>query len=277
MKLKLIYTSLFFTCIYFYGSAQLEEGIVIKNSTQVLEFYLADDNSLNAKLKVNLTVNSEEANKKFILPIFYNSFTSVSEISRKVNNKRAKKYSRTSDYESDGIFHSDLKVSWLETYFEEAGDEVNFNYEKIFKDVKFLDPLYFRKPYKVDASTIKIIKPSWLDLGIEEFNFSNASVTKNEVYKDGNFIYQFAQNDLDPFNRLPNAPGRNKLNAHVILVPKAVEQNGESKEYFKSTQSLYNWYASLVKLIDNDNSQLTSLVKRLTSALISWPCLYNLH
>ena len=243
--------------------AQMNERIKVLSQNQHLKFYLTENNELNAQLTVTMQVTSDESPNKFVLPVFFDNFTSVSDINLRKGRKKIKFNPRISDYESQGIFHSDLKVSWIDYFFEEKGSIINLSYIKTFKDIKFLDPLYFISYYSIDKSTITIDKPDWLNLGINEFNFENSTVSKNENQINNSTTYKYIQEDILLEKEVSNAPRRNKIKPHIILVPKSVDNNGIKKDYFNSTQEVYNWYASLVNSINNKTDNLTSIVENL--------------
>lgn len=245
------------------SEAQANEDIKIISQTQDLRFFLNEANKLNASLNVKLQVVSTASNAKFVWPVFYDSYTSVSNIAVKKKKRKIKFTPRKSDYESEGIFHSDLKVKWIDHIFENKDVPIHISYTKVFKDIKFVDPLYFSSYYPIEKSSITIDKPQWLKLGINEFNFSNRTVEQDEILNNGSTVYNYSQKDVKRDQPIPNAPGRNKIEPHIILVPKSVSKGEINTEYFKSTQQVYNWYASLVNSINNKPDELSKVVNEI--------------
>ena len=149
-----------------------EEKVIIDKQKQVLTFFLNKKKELNAKLRVTQTVTSNTSLQyKFTRSVFLDDNSKIGSIVKNVNRRTRKIDPIISDYESDGIFHSDIKVCYFEHIFKKKGEEIIIKYEKVFTDLKFLDPLYFNDYYQINDSEIVIEVPEWLKLDIRELNF----------------------------------------------------------------------------------------------------------
>lgn len=243
-----------------------DPDIIINEVNQKVEFFV-DDGVLKAKVAYSYLVEATTAVKSVFTRVMYKDNTS--EIS-KVKSKRAKKGPSTlklafSDYESSGIFHSDLKEAYYRYTFAKDDGQVYITYEKTFHDVKFLDPLYFNDFYEVDHSTIEIEVPEWLDLDIIEWNFEKdpPQLTKEDA-KEAT-IYKYNYNDLVALYKYKGQPGRSKFSPHLILIPKSYQHKGKTIKGMQETADLYNWYAGLVNDMEDDNSVLKEVVAELVA------------
>jgi len=153
-------------------SVKDDEKVIIEKQKKVLTFFLNKRKELNAKLTVTQKIISKTTLQyKFTRSVFFDDNSKIETITKNANRRTRKVIPIISDYESNGIFHSDLKVCYFEHIFKKKGEEVMLKYEKIFTDLKFLDPLYFNDYYQIDDSEIVIEIPEWLKLDVRELNF----------------------------------------------------------------------------------------------------------
>ena len=242
-----------------------DEKLVIEKMVQEIEFSLGSDNALKAKLTCSFLIKSKTSLEyNYSKSIFFDNTTSVNKIQKKVNGKKIKIQPIIADYESDGIFHSDLKRSIINHNFNAEGERVVISYEKKFEDYRFLDPFYFNDVYSVKESVIEIKVPEWLSLDIKEWNFDKERPTYLKSNEKGKIIHKYTLFDLPAAFQASGEPRRNKVNAHLILIPKEINKGNKKIRLMKDTGDLYAWYSSLVKEIGNDNKNLTELVKGLT-------------
>lgn len=250
----------------FFTIAQKDkEWTAIDKQFQKVEFLTTLEGALHAKLKVQLEVESKTAlAHRYKHAIFFDDNTKVQNITkRRGERKKSKVKPIISDYESNGIFHSDLKLCYFDHMFEEEGERIVIEYEKIFTDVKFLDPLYFGAPHPVSSSQIKIDVPDWLELNIQELNFDKEKPSFLEEDLGSVTTYTYTLKDIKTHDAFSRVPRRNKLNAHLILIPASYTNNGQQKDLMKEVDDLYEWYASLVQEVDNENEKLKSIVEKL--------------
>ena len=245
-----------------------DEKFKIESMDQKLEFFLNKDKELNARLHVDILVwSTSSVSKTFKRAVFIDNNSEISKIKIKHDRFNRKRDPIISDYESDGIFHSDLKMCFFEYTFENKEKPLEISYTKTFTDIKFLDPLYFNDLNTVENSTIQIEIPDWLDLEIVEWNFDKETPTKTEEKKKKNQIYTYKLKDVAQYNEFHNQPRRNKLNAHLICLPKSYTSKGKKKKLIQDTGDLYAWYNSLVNSVDNDKAILESKVEELTAGI----------
>ena len=245
-----------------------EEKFIIESIEQKLEFFLDKKKELNAKLKVKMVVRSNSYLKNtFKRAVFIDNNSDVSKIKFRYDGVSRKREPIYTDYESDGIFHSDLEMCLSEFDMDDKEEPLEISYTKTFYDVKFLDPLYFNDVYTVLSSEIKIEIPEWLDLEISQWNFDKENPEASIEVKKKSKIYSYSLSDIAPINKFRSQPRRNKINAHLICLPKSYTVKGKKKKLIQDTGDLYGWYRSLVNKVDNNSSILDKKVKELTAGI----------
>lgn len=244
------------------AQSQDDAKVYISKSLCKVEFDLTKDGEIHATMKVKRKFESKTALSYTVSERVY--FDEESEV-KNTKIGRYKIEPIISDYESDGIFHSDLKLCYFEHQFDEMGEDVILSYEKIFKDIKYLDPLYFADRYEIDETTIEIIKPDWLELNIIEWNFDQDVVTKTESIDGDETIYTYQMKDLNSYADVKGLPNRSKVFPHLILNPTAATIKKKKVNLLRDAGDLYSWYAGLVSEIGNEPAELQTLVAELTT------------
>lgn len=244
-----------------------EEKIEIIQSTKKLSFYINKKKELRAKLNVSQTLVSKTALKHtFSKSIFFDNYSAITKINEVINSRKRRKLTPiVSDYESDGIFHSDLKVSYFEYDFTELSETFTYEYEKEFSDLKFLDPLYFNDVYPINNSQLIIEIPEGIFIDIRELNFDLEQPKTSTSQEKKSTIYHYSMANLPAAFKYKGAPRRSKFNAHLIFISNAYEVNGSRVKLIEKVDDLYNWYASLVANTKNDSQGLDQIVQELTA------------
>ncbi len=244
-----------------------EDKLSITDLKQKVSFELTKKNELISKLTVSIVVKSNtNATIPFNKSIFIDDNSEIDYILYKDSPTSKKSHNIENtvfDYQSDGIFHSDLKVCNFDVKLFEKGEEILIKYQKTYTDYKFLDPLYFNDYYEVENSTIEIEVPSWLDLDIRELNFDKEKPAVSNKNADGHKIYSYNLKDLNSAFREKSSPRRSNFNAHLILISKSIKVGGKSVRLMEDISDLYGWYRSLVKEIGNDNADLKKTVTKI--------------
>ncbi len=243
-----------------------EDKVVILNSVQKISFFIDKKNELQAKLTVKQTAKSQtNLQYRFKRYIFFDNYSEVREIREVLSKKMGKKIKPIiSDYESDGIFHSDLKLCYFEHSFFKNGDTYTYRYEKVFKDLKFLESLYFNDSYPIQNSTLIIEIPDGVSVDIRELNFDKEKPSYESFKEKNKTIHTYSLSDVPAAFKFSGAPRRSKFNAHLILIPNAYEVNGKTVKLIEDVNDLYKWYTSIVSTTENNNSDLKAIVEELT-------------
>ena len=246
----------------FNGFEPDQKEVKIISMIQKLEFFTEKD-VLQAKLSVEKKYKSLSASTVNVsCNVFFDSNSEVKKIRR---NKKKKIKPIISDYTSEGVFHSDLKICHFEYPVKDKEDKLKFSYEKIFTDIKFLDPLYLVDVYDVDYSEIIIVKPEWLDLNLVQWNFEGFDLSIDEEAKDDKIVYRYSQEDIVSNFSESNTPRNSKIFPHVIPIVRSYTKKGKTNNMMRDVSDLYGWYSSLVKEIGNENTELKELVPKVIS------------
>lgn len=259
----LLFVFLFVIVLLPESNAQGEEEakVYLSKAEYVVNFKKNKKDEVHAIIDVKRYFVSQTSLKFTISEaVFFDENSEVKKL--RVNGKKAKPI--ISDYQSEGIFHSDLKLCYIEHTFHQSGEKAKITYQKKVNDIKYLDPMYFVDRYEVDEATIRIVKPEWLELNIVEWNFDQDEVAKFEQRKGTKTLFTYQMKDLNSFLEVDGLPSKSKVYAHLILNPVALNSKGKRIVLMEDTGDLYGWYAGLVNEIGNDVSPLQTLVSELT-------------
>ncbi|MFT3822310.1 MAG: transglutaminase domain-containing protein [Chitinophagaceae bacterium] len=172
-----------------------------------------------------------------------------------------------SDYQSEGIFHSDAKMCKIAIPLEERGVPVSFSYEKKYKDVKYLTSVYFHESVPVEEKTVVFNVPDWLEVEMREFNFEGYKISK-KVEKDAsgkNTVYTYQVKNIQALEDEYRAPNIARSYPHIVVVGKGFTDKGQRTVLFESVKDLYAWYHSLRLQVSNNQADLKPLVTQLTA------------
>lgn len=201
---------------------------------------------------------------------FFDEQSTIMECKRSRQNKsKANRYvsPAISDYESQGIFYSDLKLAHMQLGFADVCDTRAVQVIKEYTDPKFLTDVQFRRPFPCESRIIEFVVPAWIDMEIIEMNFDQMEISRTEVKKGGNNIITFTANKID--NRIDEggSPGPTYYEPHIVLVFKGYKSygNGEPElvPFLSSTDDLYKWYSSLVE-VEELTDEMKEKVEQLT-------------
>ncbi len=200
--------------------------------------------------------------------VFYNDESSIETIKASSSKTRNIRFTREcSDYQSNGIFHSDARICKIAIPLEERGLPIYFSYEKKIRDVKYLTSVYFHEYLPVEEKTIVFNVPDWLEIDIREFNFEGYSIQK-KTEKDAsgkNTVYTYQLKNLQALQKEYRSPNIARSYPHIIVVSKSFTDKGQRKVLFESVKDLYAWYHSLRLQVKNNPEELKPLVNQLTA------------
>jgi len=127
-----------------------------------------------------------------------------------------------------------------------------------------LTSVYFHEDIPVLSKTLSFTIPSWLEVELKEINFEGYKVQKEINKEEDQTKYTFTIENLDPRISERNAPGASHIYPHILVLSKKYNRNGQETNLFNSTQDLYNWYSSLIDMMDDEVAPLDALVDQLT-------------
>jgi hypothetical protein len=269
INIKLLVSLFFlFLPILAFSNSFLKEDPKIKiiEIKKELSFFLNKKGEIYAEMEISQLAESISALPvKFRRYVYFDNDTQIKNIKGKADGKKSYKVKPIiSDQESDGIFHSDLKMCYFDKTLKRKGDRIGFSYKKVFTDIKYLNTLYFNDVYPIEKSTIIVNVPEWLNLDLREINFKEGIPKKNRTPEKKQHILNFQMSNLSSISEFKNTPSRSKIDPHMIPIVASINVKGKEISMFKNVNDLYGWYAQLVDNIGNDNNGLTSLVNELT-------------
>ena len=267
IKLLILSIFLFLPILTFSNSISKEDPkIKIIEIKKELSFFLNKKGEVYAEMEISQLAESISALPvKFRRYVYFDNDTKIKNIKGKSNGKKSYKVDPIiSDQESDGIFHSDLKLCYFDKTLTKKGDKIGFSYKKVITDIKYLNTLYFNDVYPVEKSTIIINVPEWLNLDLREINFKEGIPEKNMTPDKNQNVFSFQMSNLNSMSEFKNTPSRSKIDPHMIPIVSSIKVKGKEISMFKDVNDLYGWYSKLVDNIGNDNNGLTSLVSELT-------------
>jgi len=230
--------------------------------------YVSKTKKVEAKIEHKETIIGLKEGKRYQNSIWYNNQSSVSNMyGRDYHNKIKYISNSSSSHKSSGIFYDDAKVFKYGFSIETRGDKTNYQYDKKFKDVKYLTKTYFHSFYPIKEKKIVFEIPKWLTLDFLEMNFEGYDIVKTEVFNDKKKVnvITFTFNNVNPIITSDyNASWSTSL-PHILILAKKYEYKGASFDLFSNTKDLYDWYASLIKDVENKPEELKPLVAEITS------------
>jgi len=189
---------------------------------------------------------------------FYNDQAGIDDVEIFVSDKRVTKSTniRNEAYSSEGIFYSDQKVVYFNLPLEKKGNSSEVRIKKTIKDPRYLSEFYFDQEYPVLFHQVTMVIPAWVTTEIKEFNFSGFQITKSTEDHSGTKTIVYTATNLPAIPRENASLGITYTSPHIMLITKEATVNGSTITYFKNTADQYNWYASLVKQIGNDDTAI---------------------
>ena len=126
--------------------------------------------------------------------------------------------------------------------------------KKTIKDPRYLSQFFFDNRFPVDLHQITIVIPDWVKAEIKEFNFPGYSISKTTDEKNGTRTFVYTATGLPATPDEKSSPGITYSSPHIMLITTEAQVNETTVTFFKNTDDQYNWYASLVKQIGNDDA-----------------------
>lgn len=246
-----------------------ENYIAISSSEKYTFKYDTKTKKVQGNLKEEESIISlKELSKAFSKTIFYDEQSEVLRIfAYNYKNKSVPVYPSHSTYKSNGIFYADQKIATFSLSFSRIGDKRRYVYQKKIKDVKYLTKAYFHTWYPSQQKTIEFTIPKWLDVELQEVNFENFDIVKNETTnKAGDRVISYSLGSIAPIKNKKLSSGYAVSLPHILVVSKKYTYKGETHNLFNSTDDLYAWYSSLVNDVDNKPEEFTDQVNKLTSS-----------
>lgn len=167
------------------------------------------------------------------------------------------------DYETEGIFHNDLKRYQISFPYNTYGLTKGISYEINNLDPKFYNALYFHDVHPIKKSIIKVTIPYSMDIELLEYNFDKFKVTKSVVDdpKKKVKIITYELGDLKSVNNdLRRTLPMDFTYPYIVPWAKGFSVKMGSNTYFKSVADLYQWLHELNTSCKNNPKEIETLV-----------------
>lgn len=276
----------FWFCVYYFANAQTtdfsdkiagwksrfpKEDVIAAQYKKIITFFLNTSTTTNepkvkASVSTEITLVPLKDFVKFQDGIFYYQDVSLDSV-RAINSKGKEILVQKlcGSYQQEDIFYDDSKLCSIRFPLEEKGKACRYSYRENFKDVKYFTSVYFNGIIPVVEKIIEYDIPSWLEIGLHEFNFTGSSIEKNSVKENDMTKIIYSIKDVPAYKDEPNSPNHALSYPHIICVSKAYIVNGQRNVLFESVKDLYTWYRTVCDSIGNNPNDLKERVNALTA------------
>lgn len=251
-----------------------KEEIVVLNKQVDITFNVARRTNLVEVTQIeNLTLMSIVPSTRLQYPLFYDSESEVKKFLGKSHTGRLLGNSnfnvRDEHLKSQELFHTDYRVRYANMNFPLKGTSYTIETEMQYKDIKYFTSEYLSMPYRVEEGKITIEIPDWLEMEILEFNFEGNNISKSVNSSDGKKVHVYTYKNMNPQVNETFKLGPSYLYPHLLFIAKSFKNGENENVLFSSVENLYEWYSSLVKMVEVDTSVFEDRVKKLTASATS--------
>ncbi|HWB25554.1 MAG TPA: transglutaminase-like domain-containing protein [Chitinophagaceae bacterium] len=222
--------------------------------------------------QVEMVSLEDNAYMGYMLP--YNQFVKLADYDFYIwykNGFKSQKYPpEKMSLADDNIFLDDNYGEFYGFKAAEMGQRCKFVYKYVYTDAKYFTRIFFHQGIPIKENTVNINVPSWLDLDIQEENFSSAYHIKKTVHKDKDITtYTYTADNLEAIKQEESSLARPFYLPHLIITVRSYRVNQKKYNGFKTLADMYAWYNFLYKKAGNDVSVLKDQVTTLTQGKTS--------
>jgi len=167
---------------------------------------------------------------------------------------------------SGAVFYDDSKsINFIYANLVE-GSKTKLSYDEKINDPHFLSGVYFQDFYPIVKSVYTITANKDIELTFKKFNTDTLNIVFTKKEKGNNIIYKWVTTNAGKYESESGATNfRNEI-GHMIPYISSYVVDGKKVGLLTGVDGLYNWYASLVKEVNNDNPD-TALVNLVHSLI----------
>jgi len=251
--------TLFLQTLQAFSQSSTHKDITIESLKEKIEFEKGTkSNPVLIKHSVETSYKCNDYCTSTLYVESFNDQESIEDVDIFVNGKKVTKNIAIQQeaYSSEGIFYSDQKVMYFTLPLTNKGISSEVRIKKTIKDPRYLSQFFFDNRFPVDLHQITIIIPDWVKAEIKEFNFPGYSISKTTDEKNGTRTFVYTATGLPATPDEKSSPGITYSSPHIMLITTEAQVNETTVTFFKNTDDQYNWYASLVKQIGNDDATI---------------------
>ncbi len=246
-----------------------DDVVLLKNKSEFTFNFNVSSQIVQVKETEDYQYLALNSRASFTKRIYFNDHVKINSYSIKSDRGKNLDHEKfCGHYESDGIFYSDAQVCGYMYDMPQKGSFVNFTSEKTYDDPRYLTKVFFHDEHPSEYREIVIHVPANVEVEIVEFNFDNYRIEKEVETTDGEQNYQtyrYSITDLDTYPRDENVPGYSHFLPHLVILTKSYQVGAETKKILSCTDDVYDWYASLVDRVKNDQTSLEEIVEKVIS------------
>lgn len=167
--------------------------------------------------------------------------------------------------ELDQSFYDDTKSLNFIYPNLKKGSKSKLKYSQKIKNPRFLSPFFFGDFQPVKSNKITIVADKDITFKFQEFNTEKLDISFTKEEKKGKVIYTWELKNIDEYEYESNAPNYKSIIPHIVPIITSYKVEGKTVNLLNDTSDLYNWYYSLVKDVNQDESdtQLVAVVEEL--------------
>ncbi|MDB5252350.1 MAG: transglutaminase protein [Flaviaesturariibacter sp.] len=201
----------------------------------------------------------------YLLP--YNQFVQLKDYDFGIfykNGFRSQKYppERVS-LTDDAIYMDDSYGDVYGFMASESGQRARFQYEYVYTDAKYLTRLFFSEPFPVTKKVISFKVPSWVELEIQEMNFTGNTIKKDVKKEKDGTVYTYTATNLNMLTNEPADLGKPYYLPHLVITVRGYTIDQKKYNGLRSIDDMYAWYNLLYKKNTNDASVLKAPVQQI--------------
>lgn len=244
------------------------------NEETTIRIYMEKDSLLISKdyLEENIYMN-EAANSGSKESIRYSTFFEVSDLEASSFHFEKGKYREnevTEFKEKDELnksFHDDTRsINFIYPNLKK-GSKTRLSYTEKIKNPRFLGSFYFGDFFPIIHTKVTLIVDEGIEMEFIEFNTDDITINFEKKKKRGKTIYSWEAKQIDEYPYESKIPSYSSVFPHIIPKITSYTKNGQQIELSKDVSHLYDWYYSLIKNVNTQQStpELVSVVNEITS------------
>lgn len=234
----------------------LQNGeIVIHQETLENDLYLNEAATYNSKSSLQFSAFFELLDVEASSYIFQKG---------KYKEIKVEEFLEKDDLESS--FHDDSKTLNFVLPSLEEGSKSKIHYTENVKNPRFLSPFFLADFFPIAKNIITIEVDNEIDLIFQSFNTEHLAINHSKEEKKHKTIYKWELNQVEALEFESGLKSYQSIMPHIIPIISSYTVDNKKIKLAESPKNLYNWYYSMVKNVNQNNSspELVDLVHRLT-------------
>ncbi len=167
--------------------------------------------------------------------------------------------------ELNGSFYDDIKSLNFVFSNLKPGAKSKLTYKEKIKNPRFLSSFYFGSSFPLVNSKVTFVVDKDIKLEFKEFNTKDLKIDFTKQEKRSKVIYTWESKNIDELNIEDDAPNFRNTFPHIIPIITEYKVGNKVVKLSKEVSDLYKWYYSLVKDINQEetNRELKTVVEEL--------------